>query len=187
MEGQLIDQEHSGLVTKWKQYQIEAYEGLGDMDKQRELALELMYGNDYEYFIKLKSMYEPDEWPLVREGIVTVFEKQTYPPSIYAKILIEEKLTEKLLAYCKRERYYIEQFYPYLKNEFPNEVDELYRQFIESEAVKASDRKKYRKVCKIIKTYNKVCGADRAKVLIEQLKQIHINRPAFIDELTKLK
>lgn len=187
LEGQLIDQEYSGLVTKWKQYQIEAYEGLGEIDKQRELTLELMYGNDYEYFIKLKSLYDPDEWPSVRDGIVTVFEKQKNLPTIYTRILIEEKLKDKLLAFCKREPYYIEQFYPYLKNEFPNEVDDLYRQFIESEAVKASDRKKYRKVCKIIKTYNKVCGADRAKVLIEHLKHVHINRPAFIDELTKLK
>jgi len=38
---------------------------------------------------------------------------------------------------------------------------------IESEAVEASD--------------------DRATVLIEHLKQIHVNRPAFIDVLTKLK
>lgn len=186
-EGEELDQEYRGLVSQWKEYRYQAYEGLGDIENQRELALEFIYKNDTIYFYKLKKLYNQDEWEKVLQKIVASFEKQPYPQSIFLEILVHENLTGKLLKYCQRHNASILQYYHYLIEGNFDEVNQIFITYIEKAADAASDRRKYKDVCQIIKKYKKACGAERAESLVISLKQKYIRRPAFLDELSKLK
>ncbi|WP_240377172.1 cut8/STS1 family protein [Bacillus piscicola] len=186
-QGLEIDKDYRGLGTTWKKYQLQAYEALGDIQKQRELLLEFLYGNDSTYYPKLKNLYSPEEWPQVLQEIVDTFKQMPYLPSTYEEILIEEGLTAELLESCKKTLLAIEHLYPYLVEEYPEAVNELFIKHIKEEADRSTERKQYRQVCKTIRLYQKACGTDPAQTLIEELKDTHKRRPAFLDELNKIK
>ncbi|WP_033826562.1 hypothetical protein NST54_13490 [Caldifermentibacillus hisashii] len=128
-----------------------------------------------------------DEWPQLLTKILADFEQRQYIPHTYIEIVIEEKRYDKLLEYCKRHIYYIESYYQYLINDYYEETKELFRMYIEKIACQASNRSQYRKVCHIIQTYKNNFGKNQAQSLINELKQENKRRPAFIDELSKIK
>jgi hypothetical protein len=186
-EGEELDKKYPGLVSKWKKYQLQAYEELGDIEKQRELMLGFLYKNEFSYYAKLKELYKPNEWERIEQDILIYFEKQSYIQSAYVDILLVEKLYGKLLEYCRRDISSIVYYYQYLLNDYFDEVNDIFKQYIERIAEQASDRKKYKSVCKVIKTYKKVFGDIRGKIIISQLIQSYNRRPAFVDELGKIK
>jgi len=186
-DGIIEEQEYRGQVKKWKQYQLVAYEKLEDKNKQSELLLEFIYDNHFEYYSKLKKLYQPSEWPSVLEEILAELEKQDYIPNIYVEILIEEKMSGKLLQYCKSHISSIKKLYPHLVEEYLEETREIYAKLIEVEAGQATERKMYKKVCKTIVEFNKIFGSQYAQNIISDFKQKYVKKPAFIDELGKLK
>lgn len=187
LDGEEIDKGYAGLVTKWQKYRYLAYEKLGDIENQRKIALEILFRNEFEYYLKLKKLYQPDEWQAVLENIIAKFEKQAYKQHIYVQILIEEGLTLQLLEYCKQNIPQIENLYHHLIDKHYEEVNKLFVKYIKQEAVMASDRKKYKKVCARIKTYKKTFGNIQADKIISELKQAYCRRPAFLDELSGIK
>ncbi|WP_088014103.1 hypothetical protein [Gottfriedia acidiceleris] len=185
-DGIIEDQKYSGLVKKWKQYQFVAYEKIEDKNKQSELLLEFIYDDDFEYYSKLKMLYHPNEWPGILEEILAELEKQRYLPTIYVQILIEEKMREKLLQYCKTHISSIKVLYPHLVEDYLEETRGIFKTFIEVETEQATDRKMYKKVCKTIVEFNKIFGSQYAYEIISNFKQKYVKKPAFIDELGKL-
>lgn len=184
--GKVVNAKYPGIVLQWKKYELQAYEGLGDIQKQRELLMEFVYDNEFEYYTKLKDLYQPDEWEAVLQKVLETFEKQKYLPSIYLEILKKEDLTEKILNYCKRNPSSILKLTQYLMRDYEEEVNNLYIHYIEQEAEKSSNRNQYKKVCSIIKQYEKIGDAQKIQKLIDSLSQKYIKRTAFIDELGKL-
>ncbi|WP_227938982.1 hypothetical protein [Alkalihalobacillus deserti] len=185
-EGEKLNKEYPGLVRSWKKYRFLACEALGDIEGQRKLALDLLNNGDFDYYSKLKGLYQPIEWSEVLEEILTTFEKQTYPPSAYLEIIKTENMKGKLLQYCERHLSSIEDLYPFLIEEHLEEVIELFKTLIKAEAARASNRKQYKKVGYLIQRFQKVCGDIQAQKVINSLIQQYINRPAFVDELGKL-
>lgn len=186
-EGKVVDHAYRGIVSQWKEYQLRAYEGLNDIQARRKLMLEFLYENKYEYYPILKEIYPPNEWELVFQEILETFEKYPFLPSAYLEILKEENLAEKLLDYCQKHLSSIIELYPYLIKKYKDEANKLFVQYIELEAERSRDRKQYQKVCSIIKQYKKVSSSLDAQMLINRLKQTYVRRPAFIDELSKIK
>ncbi|MFE8700667.1 SWIM zinc finger domain-containing protein [Cytobacillus sp. FJAT-54145] len=186
-EGEVVDKEYRGLVKIWKEYRLKAYAGLGDVKMQRELMLQFLYGSDYSYYNELKNLYPSADWPAMLEEILTTFEKERYPSSAYLEILKEERLYEKILQYCNNHLSSIQHLYPYLIEDYFEETNLLYLKFIESESANANERRKYRNVCKLIKSYKKVFGETNTALLIRKLMTLNVKRPAFIDELGKIK
>jgi hypothetical protein len=186
LEGEQKDAGYPGTVRKWKEFRYQAYEYLGDIDNQRELGKSLLLQGDYSYFHKLKGLYLLREWVDELNDILIIFE-ECGQSETYVKILIEEKLTEKLLTYCKENIYQIERLYPHLIEQYPSDVAKLFTDYIRHISQGSSNRKDYKKVCRVIKTYKKVCGIELAIQLINELQQIYVRRPAFMDELRKMK
>ncbi len=187
-EGENTDDRYQGLISKWKKYRAEAYEALEDTEKERELKMEFLLGGEFEYYQDLKHhLYEADEWEKVLGEILSTFEKQRHPDSAYVEILKEEKLYDRLLNYTNQRPSEIQTLFPYLIEDYFDEVNKIYQQFIKTEAERATDRKKYKKVCKLIKSYKKVCSEINAHKLISELEKEYERRPAFIDELEKIK
>jgi hypothetical protein len=100
-EGEEKDKHFRGLVSDWKQHRLQAYEALGDLQCQKELMFDFLYGDEYDYYSKLKELYPPHEWCVVLEKILETFEKQSYLPSTYVEIIKNENMNYKLLEYCK--------------------------------------------------------------------------------------
>lgn len=179
-------EEYEFVVTLMK-YRYLAYEKLGDIENQRKAALEILFHNEYEYYLKLKELYQPDEWPTILRSIITRFEGEEYKPCAYVEILIKEGLTSQLLDYCKQNVSEIEDLYCHLINDYFEEVSELFIKHIKQEAEMAGNRNNYKKVCSKIRTYRKTFGRARAEKIIGELKQAHYRRPAFLDELSRIK
>jgi hypothetical protein len=186
-EGIIKDKQYSGLLDQWKMYKYKAYEGLGDTDNQQKLALEFVYGNKDEFYSILRDLYTDEEWKHVLGEIVETFEKMSYQPEIFVEILIRESLVSNLLEYCLKNKSRIVHLYQHLLEEYPDEVNEIFKEYIENTANEANERRKYKEVCKIISTYKKACGTKKAEELITGLKKQHIRIPAFLDELEKVK
>lgn len=186
-EGETADSMFRGLVSNWKKYRLEAYKDLGLTEKVKELTQGFLLDGEFEYYSELKNLYETEEWDNVLEEILGTFEKQRHSSQTYVEILKEEKLYERLLKYANQRPNEIQSLYPYLIEDYFKEVNAIYQKLINLESENASDRKKYRNVCKLIKSYKKVCGEINAKKMINELEQKNVRRPAFIDELEKIK
>lgn len=187
LEEEESDNKRPGYVLKCMEYRYRAYELMGDIEKQKQLAHELIFKNEYEYYNKLKGLYTIGEWENVLTAIVEKFEQRAYYPSTYLSIIKAENMTGKILEYCKREPYHLADLYPDIIASHFDEVNELFIDYINRNAAEANERRKYKGVCKLIKTYNKACGANQTQQIIEELKQKYPRRPAFLDELQKLK
>ncbi|PGY15964.1 hypothetical protein [Bacillus sp. AFS031507] len=187
LDGEKADAEYRGLVQKWRVYRYQASELLGDIEQQKQLARELLFKNEFTYYLKLKELYGSNEWDVTLKKLVDDFKKMEYQPSVYLSILKEENLSDELLNYCQNHISSIKDLYPYVIKEYLEEVNNLFIKYIEYSAEEATDRKKYRSVCSIIKTYKNACGTIHSHKLIGELRQKYMRRPAFLEELGKIR
>ncbi|MEH7374028.1 hypothetical protein [Neobacillus drentensis] len=187
LDGEKADAEYRGLVHKWREYRYQAYELLGDIEQQKQLARELLFKNEFTYYLKLKELYPANEWDDALYKIVDDFKKMKNKLPVYLSILKEENLTAEILTYCQSNIRSIIDLYPYIIKDYLEEVNNLFIKFIEYSAEEAADRKKYRKVCSIIETYKKACGTIHSHKLIGELREKYKRRPAFIEEIGKIR
>ncbi|MGM8214823.1 DUF6880 family protein [Bacillaceae bacterium W0354] len=187
-DGEKNDVKYPGLVKRWKEYRLQVYEALEDVEKQKEVLLEFVYDNEYEAYSKLKDLYSEEEWKDVLDHIFNVFEETfNYFPHVYEYIAKSEGRSDKLLKYCLESPMTITELYPYLIEDYIEEVDEIFTKFIRSEAASATNRKQYRDVCKKLKEYKNACGEAKFDVMVQELKQTYERKPAFINELEKVE
>ena len=92
-----------------------------------------------------------------------------------------------IIEYCQESPNRIEQYYPYIKEHYYEDVCALFIDFIERKASNATDRKRYQDVCRSIQTMQKAGYQVEAKHLISDLLQAYAKRPAFVDELRKIQ
>ncbi|MCM3588782.1 hypothetical protein M3182_24435 [Mesobacillus maritimus] len=187
-DGEENDSKYPGLVKKWKQYRLQIYEALEDLDKQKEILREFVFDNDYESYNKLKEFYSPEEWqPVVDEIFTELEEKSDHLPYIYEYMAKAEEREDKILKYCEESPITVLELYPYLLDGYAAKVDEIFTSFLKSEAEQASDRKQYRSVCKKLEIYHKACGETKFRGIVEELKETYNRKPAFVNELEKVE
>lgn len=129
---------------------------------------------------------EADEWQKTVPSLLKDLKKTRWNSDLYQFVLVEEKMTEELLEYCRSHLHTIETLYPHLLKEYPHEVNELFTSYIYQMIAPASDRKKYQEVCRKIKIYKKTIGKEAAAALIDELKFMYPKRKALLDELSKI-
>lgn len=187
VDGEKQDGQYPGLVNQWKQYRYEAYKQLSLKKEQKKLAKELLIGGHFQYYFELKELHadEFDEFYTNLKNELRGDER--YPSNVFLKIIEEENDLEELLRIVKNEPYYIESYAEKLLGKYKDEVIEIYEQYIFTSAQQSSNRHRYREVCKKIKKFKDIAGKEKAGEIIEQLMEIHKRRPAFIDELGKIK
>lgn len=187
LEGEQKDSAYAGLIHKWKDYRYQVFEKLGDLDRQRSLAFELVTKyNEYKDYQRIKNLYSTEEWKDVFEQLLAELGKG-HNRGLYLMIITEERLEGRILEYAKANTSRIVDLYPYLIENHLSEVNTLFVKMIMRDAEVASDRKKYKAVCKNIKQYKKACGETNSRKLIEELMNKYPRRPAFLDELQKIK
>ncbi|HOU09571.1 MAG TPA: SWIM zinc finger family protein [Clostridiales bacterium] len=170
----------------WWTLLYEIYEKSGNRRKQIEAADNLLFQGDLSYFDKLKQLYQENgEWqlayPLLRARMQTGL-----PYDKYMMLLDDEGEDELLFTELQKHPDMIFVFGNKLARHHPKEVYDIYWNEIVKESAEATDRRKYRYICRLIRELYDAGGKAEALQLIHFLRQSFNKRPAMLDELGKL-
>lgn len=187
LDGEQHDKGLPGLISKWKEFRYEAYRLSGQLEKQRNLAMEFILDGSFDYYKKLKATYSKEAWAAIYPGIIKALGEQKGYVRNYTDILIEEREMERLLDYVKGKPAYIVNFYKQLLPLFPEEVYSIFVQHIYNEARLANNRRKYQDVCSLIRLLVKAGGKEHAREVISNLLAIYHRKSAFREELMRIK
>jgi hypothetical protein len=112
--------------------------------------------------------------------------QKTPRPAFYATILKHEKRNETLLDFIKgnNNSYSLLQ---YIGDIYPEEAFFLFKQyFIKDENEMKMDRSGYKSYCSRLEYLKDIrVSKEEKQVLVQRLRSIYPNRPAFLDELKK--
>ncbi|MBO0995184.1 SWIM zinc finger family protein [Bacillus sp. SD088] len=187
LDGEKQDQKYAGLIQDWNKLRYKAYKELRWKEEQEKLAKELLLKGNFEYYWELKELTKKETKEFYQELKNEVKETSGWRMnSLYQQLIEAENDLEAILEYVKEHPRSIEKYENILSSKFPEQVIEVYAQYIEMEAEMASNRKAYRRVCYKLKDYKKVAGGKKQEELKNKLRTLYIRRPAFIDELGKI-
>ncbi|TQR21254.1 SWIM zinc finger family protein [Psychrobacillus vulpis] len=188
LKGEKQDSQFAGLLSKWKKIRYAAYKELSLKEEQKKLARELLLRGDFDYYQELKILVVEDEKDEFYNGLKQELKTHKGPHgrSMHLKLIVEENDLDEILDYVKENPRDIEKYADMLVKKFSNEVNEIYKKYIQSAASSSSDRKKYKEVCNILKRYKKIAGKKNQEELIHELSALYKKRTAFVDELSKI-
>lgn len=188
IEGEKQDQQYPGLLSTWKKYRYTAYKFLSLKEEQRSLAKELLLNGDFKYYRDLKELASENQ-ELFYQNLKHELKpgKGWHTSRIFLKLIEEENDLEELLGFVKDNPSYIESYAEKLIKPYKEEVINIYKKYIKSTASTASNRRDYQEVCYKITRYKKIAGKQEQSELINELIALYRRRPAFIDELGKIK
>lgn len=187
LEGEGQDKRFAGLILKWKRIRYSAYKELSMKDDQRNLAKELLFEGKFEYYKELKELAE-DKISFYNNLKQELKEKQDWQSkSMFLQIIMEEKDLDEIMGYVRENPTNIDNYAEILMDKFKDEVIEIYKKYIKFEASRASNRSHYKNVCAIIKRYKKIAGKQSETPIINELIALYRKKPAFLDELSRIK
>jgi hypothetical protein len=187
-DGEKHDQQYPGLISKWKKFRYEAYKYLLLKEEQQKLAKELLLNGDFKYYHDLKELASENQdefYTNLKQELKT--RKGWNANRIFLKIIEEENDLEEILDFVRENPSYIEDYAEKLVKPFKDETTEIYQAYLHNTARSSSNRKDYQGVCQKIKRYKKIVGKQKQLELIYELMDLYRKRPAFIDELGKIK
>jgi len=146
----------------------------------------LLRRGDKSYYNKIKEIYQSDgTWEHKKESILLELSKE-YMSHEYAALLAEQGELLRLLNVVQKNPMYIEHYGKLLAQEYPEETFLIYENYIISEAAAATERRKYKGVCKLIKGYSDAGAKAEARNMIQRLIEKYPRRVAMVDELQLL-
>ena len=187
-KGETQDQQYPGLISKWKKYRYTAYKFLSLKEQQQVLAKELLFAGDFDYYHDLKELAKENQGEFYTNLKQELKTKKGWNTSrIFLRLIEEENDLEEILAFVRDNPSYIEDYGEKLVKPFKEDVIEIYKTLIHSAAKTSSNRRDYQGVCQIIKRYKKIAGKPKQEEVMHELMGLYKKRPAFIDELGKIK
>lgn len=187
-KGEKQDKQYPGLVSKWKKIRYEAYKNLQLKEEQQALAKELLLDGDFDYYNDLKELATGNHeifYSNLKQELKTG--KGWHSSRLFLKLIEEENDLDELLDFVRDNPRYIEDYSEKLGKHFKEEVIEIYKRYIKSTASTSSNRRDYQGICHKIKRYKKIAGKSNQVELVNELMGLYKKRPAFIDELGKIK
>ncbi len=186
-ESKVLDADKAGLVAEYSRQLIDIYES---QNMEKEYVEELKYQvfqcmqDNLEYIARLKKLYSQEEWEAQRE----LFLENKTSSWVRYELLSEEELFERMLTKIRKNGgvHILNQYEKVLKKHLPEEVRDLYVQYVKDEAAQVSDRKAYRGLMTYLK---KIAGYPDGKIMAQEIadcwKVDYRRRPAMMDELRK--
>lgn len=188
LEGEEQDKQYAGLISKWKRIRYIAYKELSMKEEQEELAKDLLFRGDFEYYRDLKELAKGDKVTFYNSLKQELKKKNGWVGrEIYLKLIREENDLDEIMEFVRENPSYIETYGEMLIDKFRDEVIEVYKKYIKLSADSSSNRRAYQGVCVLLKRYKKLAGEKNQKSMINELSALYMRRPAFIDELSKIK
>ena len=187
-EGIEAEKEYSGLVSEYSKMKKDIYLETGDKDaylKQLSILVLEHDTGDMELYRELKQQYTVAEWSKLRE---VIFKK--LPVNIdRSKYYNEEKLYDRLLECVVKSQglYILNRYADVLKNEYPDQLLEKYTDELNKLSKRTGSRNHYADIVSEMRKMKKIPGGtNRVEEIINEWKVMYKNRPAMMDELSKL-
>ncbi|WP_166241001.1 hypothetical protein [Paenibacillus turpanensis] len=173
--------------SKWAYALERIYAETGNREKRLEMARLILLKGDTSFYRKIKELCSSEEiWEEQREALLQELSK-AYMYHIYADLLSKEGEEARLLQVVQEHPNLIEDYGRQLSVLFPEETYTIYENYIEEQAATATDRRKYKGVCKLIRGYSAAGAKTAALAAIQRLIEKYPRRPAMVDELEGLR
>jgi len=174
-------------ISPWLYKLYDTHVLMENSTKISETAKKLLLSGDMEYYDKLKSqLKEQAAW----DGAYAVLLdecKSNLSPSGYMEILEKENEYALLLEQAEKHTREIYCHGEFLAREYPSQVCSIFTTQLIKEAESAYGRESYGKVCAHIVLFANAGYADESKALIDEFRIKYKRKPAFVDELNKVK
>ena len=188
LEGEGQDYQYAGLVSRWKKYRYQAYKSLGMREEQESLARELFFKGDFDYYQELKELAAGGQTESYEDLKQELKHRQGWHTDrLFLQLIEAEDDKEELLEFIRGNPEYVEEYADKLAERFKEEVVEIYREYLFSEAKAASNRSHYREIGRKIKRFSVIAGKPKQIQVIDELKELYKKKPAFLDELGKVR
>jgi uncharacterized Zn finger protein len=187
-EGEKKDQQYPGLISEWKKFRYAAYKSLLLKEEQQRLAKELFLTGEFEYYQDLKELTSESHeifYTNLKQEIK--IQNGRHNSHLLLQLIEEENDQEELLEFVRNDPGYVENYAEKLLQPYKEEVITIYGEFIKTIASTSSNRREYQEVCYKITRFKKIAGKTKQMELIDELMGLYGRRPAFIDELEKIK
>ena len=183
-----MDKAYRGQVLEYIQKKKEIYRLQGNksayIEQLWKLVLEQSAG-DLDIYKELKAQYSEKEWLIKREEL---FKK--LPPNAHIdRLYKEEKLYDRLLAYVLKSSglYAVQSYENVLKKEYPKQILSKYQGEVNKMASCTGNRKHYADLVALLRRMKRIKGGSEiVETIVEEWKIKYRNRPAMMDELSKL-
>lgn len=182
-EGERMDKDYPGLVTRWKKWRYRAYKLLNSNEEQMKIGRELVMGGEFEYYWELKELAVDDQLAFYDELKQELAEKNS---NVYVQLIEAENDVDAILEYVREHPSSVERYLSYLIESHKDEAIRLFEYHVRVTAENSFNRMQYKEVCQVLKRFRKVTGREAQINLAKELEQTYKNRPAFLDELSKL-
>jgi len=170
----------------WAYYLERLYAETNQQEKLHDTIRFILFQRDTSYFRKLQEIcVKQGVWEERRESLWQDL-SQTLTSQEYASLLAQESELEKLLDIVKRHPIYVFHYGKQLAGSFPAETYAMFEACVMEEAEEATDRKKCRQVCRMIKDSFAAGAKEKAIELIDILTAKYPRRPDMLEELARL-
>lgn len=170
-------QNHQGTVADWEESILGIYLKQGHVKnillQAEKLLCESYYGGD-KYYQIVKQYTNPSDWTDTLERILGSFERSSRFSSFAANVMVEHQMWKRLFAHCKKGNSIaltIEQYEPYLKPHFEKEILDIYREYVEEQAL-ITHSNAYDNVARMLK---RMRAFDGGNAIVNQLLQEYRN------------
>ena len=171
----------------WAYYLERLYTATNQPEHLHEILRLILFQRDTAYFQKLKDFYiQEGVWEERREPLWQELSDKL-AANEYASLLAQEGEQEKLLAIVKQHPSFVFHYGKQLATRFAADTYALFEACIVEEAQAATDRRKYRQVCRMLKDYAAVGAKEQADGLIDCFAAKYPRRPAMLEELAAVK
>ena len=187
-EGKDKEKDWPGIVTNYSLKLKDLYKQIGEQKLYEEelWSLVLNYkAGDVELYKELKSFYTDKEWMEKRE---IVFSKLS-PYRGIDKLYELEELYDRLINIILNSNglYMLIEYEKILKDIYPKELLDKYENTVKAMATNTSGRAHYREIVSILRRMKKYPeGKEKVSEIVSYWRLRYRNRPAMMDELSKL-
>lgn len=175
-----------GLTSQYQALRVKVLQQKGDkagvIDGARALWLDR--GNE-EYFELLHKTIPSSEWSAFVEGLI----KDIRRPEQRAWLYAHENRWRDLITLVQSHqqvRWLIDHYREQLESRFPDEVATLYEKIVDEILVNATGRGGYKQAVGYLRQVKKIGQAARVQALVQRIRTQYANRPALLDELSRL-
>lgn len=183
-----LDKAYRGQVLEYNQKKKEIYRLQGNksayIEQLWKLVLEQSAG-DLDIYKELKAQYSEKEWLIKREELFKKLPANAHIDRLYK----EEKLYDRLLAYVLKSSglYAVQSYENVLKKEYPKQILSKYQGEVNKMASCTGNRKHYADLVALLRRMKQIKGGSEiVETIVEEWKIKYRNRPAMMDELSKL-
>lgn len=194
MDGLVQDQARGlpGLINLWTEHLLDIAEAQKDWPSVKEYALQLfLEKNDFVFYDRYKRCFTTAEWRQQSQKIIDLIRRgkdgRNYALAL-PEIYIREQRWPDLMDFVKESNspWALEQFTKHLTNWFPDRLADVYEKVIVEKLAPPMGRGQYQYLCQFLRRLQKFDHKDRTRQLVAELSEKYRNRPAMLEELSRI-